>query len=346
MFMRPRSFLLLLVLLSVAVALHAQHWNPPSDDEKEAIAEHWSRIAWADSTGDALVAVRTRIMLAPLVKASAARKLYETAAAIADSAGSLVDEELRARQGLMGLYKASGNWEKALEEAEHVIELSARLTSRECMQRVDEERMKTSAMLGERDQAVETLLAERVRSEAELAMAEARADRWMWMAAGLGILFLISLFIVLYLIGRSNRRSRAELVLLRSEVATLKEQRPAEQVRVTPEVAGPQPGPVVLEPLTPGPSTTPVAAMDPLVMAMFQKTAPERLATLRAARARSDHAKVVRVVHTLKPQLAAIDPGRLGPICASITEPQAADDRVRWNAELDSLEQAIEELLG
>ena len=52
----------------------------------------------------------------------------------------------------------------------------------------------------------------------------------------------------------------------------------------------------------PEPIEADTSIMDATLLALFRKRAPERLVTLRDARARGDHEKVARVVHTLKPQ--------------------------------------------
>ena len=124
--------LLFVALLSPCLSL-AQDLTPAQ--RKEAVAEHKARIAWADSSGDAQVAARYRIMLAPLVPTSQARRLLEEAAAIADSAGLFGDEALRAHQGLMDLYAGQGNWRKAFDESRTVQQLQARQLNSECLSR-------------------------------------------------------------------------------------------------------------------------------------------------------------------------------------------------------------------
>lgn len=303
------------------------------------------RIAFADSTQDATESARQRIMLAPLCRRTEALRLYEEAAFIADSADLDGDEELRARQGLVELYKAAGNWRKAFEEAERSMVLGAQFNSREAMQQAHLERMNTSAMVGERDHAVSTLAAERARFDARMGEAEERSRLWMLIAAGIGVLFLLTLVVVLYRAGRSSKRVRAELSVLRAEVTALKDEASGNRVRVAPPVVQ-HAEPVVAAPITPVAEPAPIAAVDPVVLAMFQKMAPERLATLRDARARGDHDKVVRVVRTLKPQLVAIDEATFGDLCAAISADGAALDAPSWNAAVDRLEAAVARLLS
>jgi HPt (histidine-containing phosphotransfer) domain-containing protein len=78
-----------------------------------------------------------------------------------------------------------------------------------------------------------------------------------------------------------------------------------------------------------------------MVLGLFQKRAPERLATLREARSAGDVDKVLRVLHTLKPQLVALDPDGVGALCAGL----AASGTMPAQSDLDRLESAIEQLV-
>lgn len=86
--------------------------------------------------------------------------------------------------------------------------------------------------------------------------------------------------------------------------------------------------------------------MDESLLALFRKRAPERLATLRDARARGDHEKVARVLHTLKPQLLALDEHGAGAVCLRLIAEGAQEDALRWQQDLDQLERSMEHLLG
>ena len=72
---RFRAAVWLLLFMGTMAGVPAEDME--REQLKQAIEEHWSRIRTADSTGDAREAARQRIMLAPLVKAVEARKLYE-----------------------------------------------------------------------------------------------------------------------------------------------------------------------------------------------------------------------------------------------------------------------------
>jgi hypothetical protein len=312
------------------------------DSLKKVIADHRSSIHVADSMGDDEDAMFIRLQLATLVKPKEAITLLQEAVAAATSGDP--GTEIMVRTQLAEQYELIGNHRLAYAEAMAVVALSNEELS---VQRemagsmASEQRVNAAA---ERDSLQKVWNQELANVEAHRSAAEERSQRWMWIAIGVGVFFLFSLVVVLYRSGRSSERIRAELDALRTEITALKEQRPTNQVRVPLPPVVPVPEPVVAPAPTPHP--TRAAELDPVVLAMFRKMGPERLATLRDARARGDHDKVVRVVHTLKPHLVALDPDRFGPLCASLTEPSASGDRMRWNADLDRLEQGLLELLG
>jgi len=67
---------------------------------------------------------------------------------------------------------------------------------------------------------------------------------------------------------------------------------------------------------------------------------------VRDARARGDNDKVVRVVHTMKPQLVAIDAPYFQDLCGRITGAVPGADPVRWAEDLDRFEQGMARVLG
>lgn len=332
-----------LVLLFVGTTFAVPAQDAEREQMKEAIDEHRSHIRIADSTGDARGSARYRIMLAPMVKAAEAKKLYEAAAAIADSAGLVEDEELRARQGLVDLYRTKGNWRSAYMEAAKIIELTAQWQQRQALRALEEEEAMGRRAIAQRDSVLTDLAA--VRSDAALQL-EAMRDQqeaWKWaliVAILIGSLLLVA---VLWSNRRSQKRMRVDIETLRTEVAARRGQ-PQNRVRERPAPSAEDASRAA--PLVEPPELKIAKEPDRMVLDIFRSVAPERLRTLQHARANGDTDKVVRVVHTLKPQLAAIDAGWFGPICASITAPQAADDRVRWSSDLDRLEQAMQQLLG
>lgn len=62
-----------------------------------------------------------------------------------------------------------------------------------------------------------------------------------------------------------------------------------------------------------------------MVLALFMRQAPERIEALETARAANDHEKVLRVLHSLRPQLDALDPDGLGASCARLRAMRPSD---------------------
>jgi hypothetical protein len=192
------------------------------------------------------------------------------------------------------------------------------------------ERMRLSA-----DSTVRRVQEESGAMETRFHGAEEAAVRWRWIAIGTGGLLVLVVIVLLYRSGRALRRIRKELTTVQAEVRTL-----MERPRVEHHEAPRQAAPVTVAAPEPPPSA-PVVPPDDVLVAMFRKQAPERLATLRAARERADHEKTVRVVHSLKPQLVGFDGPRFAPLITRITAPDAAADTAKWNADLDALERGI-----
>ncbi len=333
---------LLLFLSDIPVVALSRAQVP--DSTRKVIAGHRAALQVADSTGDGRVAVDLRLRLATMVKPKEALLYLQDAAAIGDSLG-LLEEEVIARTRLAEQYERTGNHRSAYVEALRIVALGNEQHStqaEEARSRADKDLASAAA---ERDSLQRIWKEEMSNAKAVGSEVEERSQRWMLIAVVIGLVFLITLFVLLYRSGRSNKRFRAELDGLRAEITTLKEQRPANQVRVTPPPTVPQPVPVLVPPPAPVPAPTPIAAIDPLVIAMFRKMAPERLATLRDARARGDHAKVTRVVHSLKPQLVNFHNDHFTELCARITAPEAYANEARWAADLDAFESGITAVL-
>jgi HPt (histidine-containing phosphotransfer) domain-containing protein len=338
---RFRAAVWLLLFMGTMAGVPAQDME--REQLKQAIEEHRTHIRAADSTGDAREAARQRIMLAPLVKAVEARKLYEQAAAIADSAELVEDEELRARQGLMELHRAKGNWRAAYEEGAKIIELTAQWQQRQALLALDEEQALGQRAVAQRDSVLADLAAVRNDAALQLEALRQQQETWKWASIMVALIGALILATFVWSSGRSRKRIRADIEALRAEIAASRVQ-PLNRVRERPTPPSglpPDAAPAVEAP-------RPITAKEPdrLVLEIFRTAAPERLSTLKQARAKGDTDKVVRVVHTLKPQLVALDPDRFGPLCASLTEPGASGDRMRWNADLDRLEQGLQQLLG
>ena len=81
-----------------------------------------------------------------------------------------------------------------------------------------------------------------------------------------------------------------------------------------------------------------------MVAALFRQQAPLRLAALRSAHAAADNEKVLRVLHSLRPQLDALDPTGLGALCQRLRSTR--HDDAAWDPGLDELERGINTLLA
>lgn len=304
------------------------------------------RIARADSASDTSAAVRARIALSELVRPKESRPLLEEAAALAEGAGDL-PLAIQARERLAALHAASAAHRSASEELSRIIRL------RELRDRED-----SLALAAAHRNAIaaqqQAHAAERQRLYADLQAAQDQAvanrslaARWARAAAGLGIAWALTIAGLLFLLQR-QRTARNELSEqisgLRSRVAELAGSVEALAAQAKePAAPAAKPSPIAAPDLFPAPSPRPAMALDPLVIALFKRQAPERIATLQAARAAGDHEKALRVLHSLRPQLDALDPDGLGALCADIRAmPPASAAR---DASLDRLIAGLNELL-
>ena len=83
-----------------------------------------------------------------------------------------------------------------------------------------------------------------------------------------------------------------------------------------------------------------------MLRALFRRMVPDRLKALKEARARGDREKMLRVVHSLRPQLVHHDGVRFGPLCDGLLalSTDAPDWDARFEAFTLTLEQALAEL--
>ncbi len=313
----------------------------------ETIAEHRLRIHDADSTGDARNAARFRIMLAPLCKPTEAIKLYAEAAAIADSAKLQDDEELRARTGLAELHAARGDMREAYSEQVKVTELKGEWEARQAAVSLGLEKVRMAVELAERDSLQARADAALVVARQEIDRAKESTRRWIMATAATALLALVALLFMFNRAGQYHKRTMAELEVFRKEVDALKA---AQRNRLRDEPPQPLVAPMPKEGLAPPAHDVQpqeaVVERDELLVGMFRKMAPERLRTLREARARDDHEKVVRVVHSLKPQLVNLDTAYFGELCRSLVASDARSDETQWNKDLDRFEQGMVDQLA
>jgi hypothetical protein len=343
--MKLRLLLLFTSLFTAVIGLRAQ--TPVADSLKqrdEAIMEHRVRIHNADSTGDARDAARFRIMLAPLCRPVEAIKLYTEAAAIADSAKLNDDEALRSHAGLAELLAARGDMRGAYNEQVKVTQLKGEWEARQAEVTLALEKIRIAAQLAERDSLQARSDAALMSAQQEIAIAKESTRRWIMATAATALLALIALIFMFYRAGQYHKRTLAELDGFRREVEALKAtQRNRLRDEAPPVVAATPvaPAPVVHQPPPPV-----VVERDELLVGMFRKMAPERLRTLQEARSRGDHEKVVRVVHSLKPQLVNLDAAYFSELCRSLVSTDAHVDEAKWNSDLDRFTRGMEEQLA
>jgi hypothetical protein len=312
---------------------------------EDAIAQHRLRIHNADSMGDARDAARFRIMLAPLCRPNEALTLYSEAAAIADSAKLSDDEALRARTGLAELLAARGDMRSAYNEQVKVTRLKGEWEARQAEVTLALEKIRMEAQLAERDSLL-------VRNDAALTAAREEVERyrtssrrWIMATVATALLALVALIFMFYGAGQYHKRTLSELDGFRKEVEALKAG-PRNRLREEPPTAAVPAPPPIAQPIATTATPVPEVERDELLVGMFRKMAPERLVTLREARARGDHEKVVRVVHSLKPQLVNLDAAYFGELCRSLVSAEGRADEAQWNKDLDRFERGLVEQLA
>jgi hypothetical protein len=339
-----RYLLTLLLVLLFATDGSGQSQQQRADSLKVVVAQQRLRIHVADSIGITREAIAARMHLATLVKSKEALGLMNDAAALAWSA-RLLEDETTVRTELVRAYVNTGDHRRAYEQAMRLVMLG----DERLAEQAERSGARTDSLLGDARAAYDraehlsgSLIAD---AEERAARQHAIAQRWMAIAAGL---FVVALAVIAFLFMREARRSHAmrmELAALRTEVEALRSA-PRNRLREkVPDTSDPE-GAAVIG--TQGLKAIDVAppAPDEELMSWFRKRGPERLATFREARARNDHGKIARVVHTLKPQLVAIDAERFAPVCAALIAEDAPSRPDQWNADLDAFEKGLENLLS
>lgn len=322
----------------------AQSAQTRRDSLKKVVGDLRVRLHAADSTGDVRDGIALRLDLASLVKPKEALQLLEDAAAGAQSA-DLVEHEVVVRKRLAEALAKAGKHARAFEEAMHITALDeVRLAEQYLFLEASADSVRTK-MTERRDSLEGNWREELQEARHRESHMEATAERWMFIALGLALALMLMLVIVLVRVGLHNKRTRSEMAVLRAEIAAMKEA-PKNRMREPAVAAVVEPPPTAAVAIEPEPFVADTSAMDATLLALFRKRVPERLATLRDARARGDHEKVARVVHTLKPQLVALDENGLGALCLRITVSDASRDPEELNADLDLLERSIERLLA
>lgn len=327
-----RLFLLALVLACSSFTLTAQPkaTKAQRDSLRAVVTDLRERIAMADSTGAVTEGAGLRLELGALLPAKEAVKLYSSAIPMADSLGR-EEDALALRSVLADAYAASGRHKEAHGVLLQMLGIQQGRSARQAVEvaaRMEQQQRRIEA---ERDSVIAAGRSTAEMVNAQLATAGEQLRTWRIVAGALlvGLLALVALLIRGQ---RSTTEFRREVGKLRARIQALEERKAVQEVKAVPV-------PPVITPPTPS-----ALAVDPEVLAVFRMRGADRLATLKDALQRDDHDKVMRVVHTLKPQLTAMDAGLFGPLCARITAGPGADAPA-WNGEVRRLIAAVQDLL-
>lgn len=332
------------VLLGLGLSAQAQDEAPVLAKDTVALLEQ--RIAEADSAGDAVAGATLRMELAGLVKPFQGLKLVQEAAIGLDSAATSPELAMRVHRELAERYTSSSALEKAGREWAEVARLSDVLRSEAASAveqahfmnavaqgRIDSLTTALSVAKADHRNAIENLMAEQARREEYALYA---------MIGGLVLLLLSVLFFSLHI-----RRQRAELKEVRQELTWLRmvAKKGTEPTVVATSVAPPAPPKVELPQVVQPPPVSPAPAVaaerteeDAMLLALVRRRGVERLQTLREARATGDNDKVVRVVHTMKPQLVSLDAPYFTELCGRLVSTDPRMDPARWAEDLDRFE--------
>lgn len=308
------------------------------------------RIMVADSSRDPVAASAARLELAVLLPPKPALQLVAAAAAALDTIGA-PELALRAHRELAGRYAAQKMHDRAYAEWAAIVTLTERMRD-DALREAGAQRAENTALGGK----VEELSGSLNRSVAVLAQRtdeHARKEELAsWTIIGGAALLLLSvLFFAWHGIRRRKvlKELRAEVDRLRAELARMLAPAAPPAV-VRPAVAVEEAMPPMPAPLAPveqvGPAVAPATDEEAVLLAMVRRRGEERLRTLREARARGDHDKVVRVVHTMKPQLVSLDATYFQDLCGRLVSTDPGADPARWAADLDRFEQGMARVLG
>lgn len=305
-----------------------------------ARAEQRYHMHRADSMGDLAQRIGSRFALAAIVPQKEAMVLYMEALHLADSAGWQADA-VAAHTALADILASKGQAKQAYTEARAALHVSERMFKDSLLRLTGEFNAATRQATAERDSLGAALSTQAKEAGRRIDEAHEEADWWMWSAIGIGLAALLVILLLAHGNRKALRAQRREIAELRDELSAFAE-RERNRARAAADAPVTVPPSTAVEPLVGAP---PSVGMEPVLVAMFQKQAPERLATLREARRRGDHEKVQRVVHTLKPQLVNFE-ASFADLCARITEAGAPAEVQRWNADLDAFESGVTRLLG
>lgn len=309
------------------------------------------RIAAADSAMDGVAGGTARLELAAQVKPAQAIRLTQEAVALLDSADGATELALRAHQELAYLYAAGKTLGKSIGEWEEVVRLTNELRADDAAA-LEKAQFMNAVATGRIDSLTTALGTERAAASNALETMSAEHDRrsnMALMAIGGGV---VALLLTVLFFSLHTRRTRAELKELRQEATWLRmvSKKGSEPTVVASSLAHTAPAPVVLPPVfTPAPSPAPAtynAEEEAMLLALVRRRGEERLQTLRDARSRGDIDKVVRVVHSMKPQLVSLDAAYFSEICGRLVAADPRTNPAQWSADLDRFEAGMARVLG
>ncbi len=312
------------------------------------------RIVVADSTEDAVTGASLRLELAGLVKSKQGLKLLQEAAGLLDTTTLALELAMRVHRDLADRYTALHSNEKANREWAEVVRLSDVLRDEAAasveqalfVNAVSQERMDsltTAITLAKANHtnALERLSADHTRRQ-DLALYA--------MAGGLLMLVLSVVFFAVHI-----RKQGAVLKELRQEVTWLRmvTKKGTEPTVVASSITPVAPLnvelPEVVRPIEQPAAAPAIPFRDPeedaLLLALVRRRGVERLQTLREARAVGDNDKVVRVVHTMKPQLVSLDATYFQELCGRLVSTDPRTDPARWAEDLDRFETGMARML-
>lgn len=337
-------FALALILLQ-AIAF-GQSSKAERDSLRMMVSAMKLAITQVDSAGPSEKAVAARIELAAIVKDKEAIPLLDAAAALSDS---LNDAQLegQVRVTLSKRLSAMGNHKRANAELLRAMELGEEIAAAKNERQAKE----IADLIGSHLQERDSLIA--VRDEAlslaqqHIGVAQQDIATREWMLVATAALAVVIIAVLIIVLRRAQRKSigklRAEVESFRSRIGEMTTVMEAMQRKLErPAVIAPPP--TEHTPAPPPIAGPDAATYDPMVLALFRKQAPERLATFKDARLRGDMEKVVRVVHTLKPSLVSLDAVRFTVLCARLVAPGYIGSTA-WNADADAFTASIEALL-
>lgn len=317
------------------------------------------RIAMADSLRDPVAASTARLELAAQLPPKPALRLVEAATATLDT---IHDPEaaLKAHRELALRYAELKMHDKAHAEWATIVSLTERMRD-DALATVRTQQAENTALAGKVDELTGSLnkaVAAIAKSNEEHARQQEFA-RWM-ILGGSALLLLSVVFFTWFGI-----RQRRELRTLRKEVDRVRAELVKAATSATADAAPLHtrtrdavviPGveadgvKTMTAPQAPAEQVAeraaPATEEDAVLLAMVRRRGHERLITLREARARGDHDKVMRVVHTMKPQLVSIDAAYFQELCGRLVGTDPGTDPARWMADLDRFEEGMVRVLG